>query len=295
MNKYVLPLGLLLAVAAISSSAEKEKKKESEPERMARAAMKKHYLQMTDKQLITKAWMNIVERNGRKQTRHMWRMSETNKKDEERYVVVFDSPPAIRHTAVLLLEHRGRDDDTWVYLPAIRKTMRISGTNLRQSWAGTEFSYKDLKRESVSANRYVLVKTEKQAGQAVKAPAAKKSPTGKKGRPKSMPTDLLVIDAFPVTKQEKAEQGYSRRRLWIRSDNYLATRIEYYNKRNKLLKTLVASDLRHVGKTGKVRAYKSTMTNRKGRRTEVRFEEIHINEGDIDDRIFTRRYIERSR
>lgn len=288
----VLLLGLLLAAAGAACSG--EAKEEPEAEKLARAAMKKHYEQMTDKQLATKAWMYLVEPNGSKQTRHMWRMSETNEKDEERYVVVFDKPPEIRNTAVLVVEHRDRDDDTWLYLPAIKKSMRIAGTNLRQSWAGTEFSYKDLKRERIDANRYVLVHTEKEAAEPVNTPKGD-PPAGAEGAGKAPRADLLVIDAFPSTEREQDEQGYSKRRLWIRNDNFLLVKAEYYDKDGELLKTVVQSDVRPVGVTGKFRNYGATMTNAKGRRTEVKFEEIHIDEGDIDDDTFTLRRIEKAR
>jgi outer membrane lipoprotein-sorting protein len=104
-----------------------------------------------------------------------------------------------------------------------------------------------------------------------------------------------VIDAFPIPDREKDEQGYSRRRLWIRADNYYAAKAEFYDKDNQLIKTLAPSDLRPIGKTGKVRAFMNTMTSQKGVKTIIKFEEIHIDEGDIDDDTFTLRYVERAR
>jgi hypothetical protein len=245
---------------------------ETEAEKKGREIMRKNYKQATTKNFRSDVIMKLIDRRGRTQTRHLKRISKTDDKDQERYLLIFTQPPDYRGTALLTIEHTGRDDDTWLYLPAIRKIRQMAGANLRNSYVGSEFSYKDLKREKVKPgiNRYVLVKHEAVGG-----------------------VDHYVIDAFAVSSKEKAEQGYKRRRIWVRSDNHLASRIDFYDKDGDFLKRLTAKDMRDVGKSGKTRYYEITMTNRKGVKTVLTFQMIRINEQPPDDKFFTRGYLMR--
>jgi hypothetical protein len=282
-----LSLAALLALAGPAGGGE-----ESSPElkeKLGRKVMAKNREMMTAKYFKSVVSLLLVDRKGRTQTRHLQRMSITGADDQEKYVIVFDRPPEVRKTAFLNIEHKDRDDDLWMYMPARKRTKRLSGTDLRFSWMGTLFTYKDLKREKLEGNRYELVRTERRS-----AAPMKRNSDGSLNRTTDK-VDVYVIDAFPVTKREKDEQGYGRRRLWVRADNSMAEKVEYYDTRGKLTKTLRLSDMRWVGKSGKCRAYVNTLLDRKGKKSIIKFEEIHINEAPISSRYFTKRYIERGR
>jgi len=235
---------------------------EADAERQGREIMKQNDAQMSTHNRRAEIVMSLVGRSGRTQTRHLLQIAKTGKDGLERNHLRFVDPPSIRGTTLLIIENIDREDDVWLYLPAIHKTRRLSGANMSASYMGSEFSYKDLKREKISPedNRYVLVGEEELD---------------------SVPHH--VVDAFPVSDQEKDEQGYSRRRFWVRHDASLVSRVEYYDLDGTLLKTLVASDMRPVGDSGKVRFNTLTMTNVKGVKTVLEFRSRTINTEDPED------------
>ncbi len=262
---------VFLAVSAGVMAAEP---KLSEAEKAGYEIMQKNYAQVTTKNFRSDVTMQLVEPDGKVQTRHLKRISKTSANDLEKYLLIFSEPPAIRNTALLVIENADRDDDVWFYLPALKKTKRISGSNMRASYMGTEFSFKDLKREKIGAtmNKYVLLRSEQIDG-----------------------VDHFVVDASPVSDKEKSEQGYKFRRIWLRKDNYLSTRVEFYGDDGELVKTLVSSDMRDVGKSGKVRYHHLVMTNKKGVKTILDFKMMRIDEEDPDEEFFTQGYLLRSR
>jgi hypothetical protein len=268
MKRFIVlvPVLTLLCLPAASG--------QTKAERQGFEVMQKFYEQMTTKNFRSDVTMQLIDRSGRIQTRHVKRLSKTDENDKEKFLIMFVDPPTVRHTALLILEHENKDDDVWYYLPAIKRIKRISGTNMASSYVGTEFSYKDIRREKVdpARNRYVLVKKETLRN-----------------------VEHSVIDAFPVSRQEKDEQGYLKRRLWVRSDNHLVSQAEFYADNGKHLKTLVASDMRPVGNSGKYRYFKMTMTSRKGVKTIISFEMMCIDNREPADKFFTKAFLTRKK
>ncbi len=256
---------MLMLTFCISAAAE-----QSETEKKGTEIMRKYYKEMTTKNFRTDVTMQLVDRTGKIQTRHVKRLSKTDENDLEKFLIIFVAPPTVRHTALLMIEHNDSDDDVWYYLPAIKRVKRISGTNMRSSYVGTEFSYKDIRREHVGPedNCYVYVKNEKIAG-----------------------VDHFVIDAAPVSTKEKEEQGYGGRRLWVRTDNYLTSQVEFYKENGDHMKTLVGTDLREVGDKKRPRYFKLTMTSEKGVKTIIEFQNMEIDGKEPADKFFTKGFL----
>jgi hypothetical protein len=268
-----MALFLVSRGAATGGAADEKREPQKAPtgqtdaEKKGYDIMLKNYEQMTTKNFRSDVKMELIDLQSKVQTRHLKRLSKTGEDDCEKYHIKFVDPPTIRNTTLLILENTDREDDVWFYLPGLKKTQRISGANLRTSYMGTEFSFKDLKREKVPAggNRYVLVETVELDG-----------------------VKQAVMDAFPVTDKEKDEQGYQRRRLWVRLDNYLVTRIDYFDEDGTSPKKLLFSDMRPVGKSGRIRYFQAAMTNKKGVKTIIKFELMRIDDEEISDQYFTK-------
>ncbi len=65
----------------------------------------------------------------------------------------FTAPADIAGTRLLVRENSGADSDTWLFLPAVGRTRRISTSNQSGAFAGTDFSYADMmsmRRENIS-------------------------------------------------------------------------------------------------------------------------------------------------
>ena len=113
-----------------------------------------------------------------------------------------------------------KDDDKWLYLPAIKKTRRISGSSAKQDYfMGSDFTYDDMGSRNVDEDTHTLLGEETVDGQ-------------KCWKLESLPKDKRDI--------------YSRKTALIRQDCLIPVRVEYYDKMGKLHRRLEMSDIAKV-------------------------------------------------
>lgn len=135
--------------------------------------------------------------------------------DGDRTLFVFDDPRDVRGTAFLVHAHREGDDDQWIYLPAMRRVRRISSANRSGSFMGSEFAYEDLTQSAVEKFTYRYLRDE---------------PCGS--------LSCTVTERIPTDDRS----GYSRQVVWRDKDERRIWKVEYYDRRDELLKTLAVSD-----------------------------------------------------
>jgi outer membrane lipoprotein-sorting protein len=186
-------------------------------------------------------------------------------------MIRFLEPADVRGTGVLTIEHSGGDDDVWVYLPALKKSRRIASSEKSSSFMGTEFSYADILSPKVEDYTHKLLRSEKYNG-----------------------IDCFVVESIPISKKVEEETGYSRKVSWIRKDNFVENKVEYFDMTNTLLKTLIADDIAELDKKNhKWMVLKREMTNHQSkRRTLMEMQDVKVNTGIKDDQ-FTIKYLER--
>ncbi len=122
--------------------------------------------------------------------------------------------PTSRAPAFLQVEHIDGDDDLWIYLPALKKSRRLVANNKKDSFVGSDFSYGDITLPKVDQYRHTLLRSEKVDG-----------------------FDCYVVESMPANDTVKANSGYSKKVTWVRTDNFLETKVEYYDLAGRLLKT----------------------------------------------------------
>jgi len=135
--------------------------------------------------------------------------------DGDQSIAIFDKPTDVKGTAFLSYTHITKDDDQWLYLPALKRVKRIAVRNKTSPFMGSEFSYEDLASFEVEKYNYAYIKDETLEG---------------------IPS--FVIERYPKDKYS----GYSKHRVWVEKERYITLKIEYYNRKEKLLKTLNNSD-----------------------------------------------------
>ncbi len=141
-------------------------------------------------------------------------------------VIVFQKPRDIRGTG--LLTHANiepNDDDQWLYLPAVKRVKRISSSNRTGKFVSSEFSYEDLGSQEVGDYSYKWLRDE------------------------PCPTDpsltCFVTESYP----KNAKSGYSKRVGWIDHGEYRLQKIDFYNRRGDLEKTLTMKEYQqYLGK-----------------------------------------------
>ncbi|MEM7540491.1 MAG: outer membrane lipoprotein-sorting protein [Pseudomonadota bacterium] len=131
--------------------------------------------------------------------------------DGDKSLSVFDAPKDIKGTAFLSFTHALTPDDQWLYLPALKRVKRIASANKSGPFVGSEFAYEDLTSQEVEKYNYKWLRDE-----------------GFEGR------EVSVIEYYP----EYENSGYTRQIVWLDKEMQQALQIEYYDRKNALLKTL---------------------------------------------------------
>lgn len=175
-----------------------------------------YYLDARDegwRDTYAKATMTLISARGDKVSREVV-ITTLEQKEGNKSIIRFNSPADIRGIAALIHEHPGGIDDTWLYVPASRRTRRISGANRTASFQGSEFTYEDLSRTVVENYDWKFL----EMGTVGKEPVYK-------------------LEARPRYK----DTGYSRLVVYIHRDHWRSEKVDYYDKAGKLLKTLTES------------------------------------------------------
>ncbi len=131
--------------------------------------------------------------------------------DGDKSMSIFDSPRDIKGTAFLSYTHALKADEQWLYLPALKRVKRISSNNKSGPFMGSEFSYEDLSSQEVEKYTYKYLRTEKIDGR-----------------------EAFVIERKPAYKHS----GYTRLITWLDTEMYQPLKIEFYDRKKALLKTL---------------------------------------------------------
>lgn len=187
--------------------------------------------------------------------------------DGDKSLSVFDAPKDIKGTAFLSYTHALTPDDQWLYLPALKRVKRIASANKSGPFVGSEFAYEDLTSQEVEKYTYKYLRDDTLDGR-----------------------EVFVIEAYPVYENS----GYTRQIVWLDKEMYQPLQIEYYDRKNALLKTLVASDwnqyLDRYWRPGRM-----NMTNHQtNKSTELLWKNYRFKTG-LTDRDFDRNTLKRTR
>jgi outer membrane lipoprotein-sorting protein len=164
---------------------------------------------------IANMQMILMNKYGEKSIRDIRMRTLEVDGDGDKSLIIFDSPMDVKGTAFLNFTHKVGDDDQWLYLPALKRVKRISANNKSGSFMGSEFSYEDISSQEVEKYTYKWLRDEEKNSK-----------------------DCYVIERYPV---DKKKSGYTKEVVWIDKDEYRMQRVEFYDRKDSLLKTLEIS------------------------------------------------------
>jgi len=164
------------------------------------------------------ASMTMILRNkqGKESTRQIRNKTLEVVNDGDKSLSIFDTPKDVRGTAFLSFSHKQGDDEQWLYLPALKRVKRINSRNKSGSFMGSEFAYEDIASQEVEKYTYKHLREEDYNGQL-----------------------CFVGESYPV---DKKNSGYTKRISWVDKAEYRIQKVEFYDRKNSLLKTLIVSD-----------------------------------------------------
>jgi len=256
MRKAItLLLGGVILSGVICHAAEMTGKKVMEEQRI------RHRLR--SEQTTTR--MVLADRKGRTKERVLRIHTFTADDHLCKIMTKFLAPADIRNVGLLTWEQgEDRDDDQWLYLPALKKVKRITSSGKKRRFMGTDLTFEDLRPENISTHEYRRLEDTTVAGRA-----------------------CHVIEALPATDKERKSSGYSRRILYVRKDILITIKTEYFGRKNEKIKLATVSEIENV-KDDAWRAKISVVTDMKrGSSTTIKVEERDI-DTVLEDSFFAR-------
>ncbi len=181
--------------------------------------------------------ITLIDKNGKTRGREI--ASYTMKDGTtDKTVLVFKTPRDVAGISYLSYDYPDKadgstvDSDSWIYLPAMKKVRRVSGSSKDDDFQGTDFTYDDLGNRNLSKDNFAILGEEKVNG-----------------------ADCWILEA----KAKDSKAKISRRVSWVDKKTFVTYKGEYYDKQNRLQKTLICENIKQI--KGYWSTQKMTMTN----------------------------------
>ena len=170
--------------------------------------------------------MRMVLRNGNgdESVRELRRQALETHEDGagDKSLITFDAPRDVAGTSLLSHTRILEPDDQWLFLPALKRVKRISSANKSGPFVGSEFAYEDLVSQELDKYEYRYLR-EEACGD----------------------TACFVVERLPLYESS----GYTKQIVWWDRDEYRVQRIDFYDRKDSLLKTLTYHGYRqYLGK-----------------------------------------------
>lgn len=181
--------------------------------------------------------MSLVDADGSRDDRLVEQYGVETEAGLIRNVIIFHEPPSVADTRFLSVENADRDDDQWIYLPALRRVRRIAASEGDNSFMGTEFTYDDLQSRNIDEWDYRYLRDEELTVTSGGSTA---------------PRRVHVIEATP---RAGTDSAYSRVVEFVDPQTWTPLRIELYDDEGELEK------VNTVGRIENVQGYWTIITN----------------------------------
>jgi hypothetical protein len=264
MNTKKLLLGLGLGLSLVTTNLLGD-------DATARAIMVKVDARVDSDTLEQDMTMILIDKNNKKRIRNLHSYSKDKGVDTQQ-IMFFKSPADVKNTSFLTYDYdnANKDDDQWLYLPALKKVKRIPSSDKSSSFMGSDFSYFDMTDRNLEDFDFKLLKETKVRG-----------------------NDAWMIESTPRNKKIIKESGYTKTIAIVRKDNHVVVRAINFMKNGKK-KYLDMTKLHKEG--GVWLPDELVMTTKKGKsmvhKTVLKFSNIKLNK-PINNTMFTTRRLEK--
>lgn len=211
--------------------------------------------------------MTMTDRRGRSRVRKTITFRKYFGKDKKTYIY-YTSPSNIKKTSFLTFDYYdpNKNDDQWLYLPAMRKVRRISASDRGDYFLGTDFTYEEIKKEG-------KIETQDYNFESI----GTVNLDGKK---------IHKIKAVPKTKRLAKELGHGEQIYYVDPAINMFVKIESLDTNGNPLKVFLAKDIRVID--GVLTRHQLEVYNKKTKHKTV-FEFSNVNYKDpVSDKIFTK-------
>lgn len=254
MKRYGMGLAAALLMAAACSQAQ-----ELTADQIIGKANEASYYAGQDGRADVR--MTITDANGGTRVREFTILRLNGSDGDQKFYVYFRAPADVRKMAYLVWKNAKRDDDRWLWLPALNLVKRIAPGDKRTSFVGSDFVYEDVSGRGTEEDSHELVET----------------------------TDTsYVIRNTPLDVDGVEFSNYT---VWINRETYLPEKAEYVNKDGKLYRRVEARRVETINGHPTVMEAAASDLNA-GTHTVNEFSAVAYDVG-LQDRIFTERFLRR--
>lgn len=266
--KHIIQTATFIAASALTSLAQAEKGVSPEASKkgleIAKETVRRDEGWGDSQSTMT---MILTNKRGDESRREMRLKSLEVLDDGDKSLTIFDQPRDVKGTAFLSFTHATVPDEQWLYLPALKRVKRISSSNKSGPFMGSEYAFEDLTSFEIEKYDYEYLRDEVYDGQ-----------------------DSYVVRNFPLY----PKSGYTKREVWIDKAEYRVLKVDFYDRKGALLKTLKNEDYKqYLGKYW--RAHKASMVNHQnGKRTDLVWSTYEFQTG-LSDADFNRNSLQRAK
>ncbi len=252
--------GLVTSVAALVALTPTAAATEPSAEEIVSRSLDAFYYAGDDMQ--ARVSMVLVNPQGKKRLRELTMLRRNfGASGDQRYFVFFHAPADVNGMTFMVWKYPAKEDDRWIFIPAVKLVRRIAANDKRSSFVGSDFTYEDVSGRDVGDETHELLRSEELDG-----------------RP-----------CFVVESRPKESTDYARRVSWIDRERWVPLKEEYFDAREEPVRLFTADEVEEIG--GRWTTTRRTMRNlQTGHSTEVTFQEISYDVG-LDEDLFTERYL----
>ncbi len=216
------------------------------------------------KDFKTRVHMKLINKDGQERVREltMLRKNAGEVGGEQRYFMYFFQPNDVKDMSFMTYKYPAKDDDRWMFIPAVNMVKRIAAQDKRSSFVGSDFTYEDVSGRDVEDDTHAIDREEKLGGR-----------------------DCYVVKSTP----KAGDADFGSKLTWVDKANFLPLKEEQFDRKGARYKEFTADEVAVVKgiPTIVVRTMKNLQT---GHRTEVRYSKVDYDLG-IEDSLFSERLL----
>ncbi|MBI4687227.1 MAG: outer membrane lipoprotein-sorting protein [Nitrospirae bacterium] len=216
------------------------------------------------KDFKARVMMKLIAKGGQERIREltMLRKNYGASGGEQKYFMYFFQPADVKDMTFMVHKYPAKDDDRWLFVPAINMVRRIAAQDKSSSFVGSDFTYEDVSGRDIEDDAHSIIREEK----------------------------VGVRDCYVIKSAPKAQDvDYSYKLSWIDKGNFLPIKEEFYDKKGERYKIFSADEIKDI--KGFPTITKRSMKNlQSGHMTETVFVKADYNIS-IDDSLFSERFL----
>ena len=208
--------------------------------------------------------MKLINKDGQERVREMTMLRKNlgEAGGEQKYFMYFFQPADVKDMTFMTYKYPAKDDDRWMFIPAISMVKRIAAQDKRSSFVGSDFTYEDVSGRDIEDDNHVVEREEK----------------------------LGIRDCFVVKSTPKSgDADFGHKLTWVDKANFLPLKEEQFDRKGAPYKQFSADEVADI--KGRPTVVRRTMKNQQtGHRTEVAYTKADYDLG-IEDSLFSERFL----